>query len=74
MSSCSAVAVKKGQEQFVDDKSKFEALQGVKVECIVVSPWPQTSDRCSDLLLILSIPAGLACVRAERGGCGRSLE
>lgn len=30
MSTCSAVAVKKGQEQFIDDKSKYEALKGVK--------------------------------------------
>lgn len=40
MSTCSAVAVKKGQEQFIDDKSKYEALKGVKVLCICKSASP----------------------------------
>ena len=34
----SAAAITKGQEQFVDDKSQFGALQGVKVVCTQCLP------------------------------------
>lgn len=34
MSCFATKAVSKGQEQFVEDPSKFQALQGVKVGCM----------------------------------------
>ena len=65
MSCFATKAVSKGQEQFVEDSSKFQALQGVKVGCV-----------CSNSGLLgpkcecrAHMHAGLACFRAKGGRC-----
>ena len=55
----SAVAVTKGQEQFVDDKSQYAALQGVKVVCTRCVP--QHSYKFLRVLTLQRV-AGLACL------------